>query len=252
MIPFSITNSELTFFANSRPWSVNGDHPDFEKIKRHVIDDDLPDDELIKLADHRQRFAGLGLEIGHDCLFYRGVPLHNVWTDKILQFRAQGIPHEPLLRALDDLLQNPSYMARERLPLFVERNKLGVLPDGRIAAMKVVRNNFKDVHSGKLDNSPGRTVSMPRHECDDDPDNACSAGLHVGALEYLQTYGLYSVDRSVILTAFWPRNAVSVPKDHNETKLRVCEYEVLSVVDPVYVEEFIAKNQTIVSPDYDD
>jgi len=68
----------------------------------------------------------------------------------------------------------------------------------------------------------------------------------------LQTYGLYSVDRRVILTAFWPRNAVSVPKDHNETKLRVCGYEVLSVVDPVYVEEFIANNQTIVSPDCDD
>jgi hypothetical protein len=67
-----------------------------------------------------------------------------------------------------------------------------------------------------------------------------------------QTYGLYSSQRRVVLTTFWPRNAVAIPKDHNETKLRVCEYEVLSVVDPVYVEEFVAKNQTIVSPDYDD
>lgn len=53
--------------------------------------------------------------------------------------------------------------------------------------------------------------------------------VHVGALDYIKSYG-HQGD-VVLLVKVNPRDAVSVPSDHNAQKLRVCRYEVLSVYE---------------------
>ena len=50
-------------------------------------------------------------------------------------------------------------------------------------------NSFKDKWSGSFDNSVGSTVEVDRTNVDNNRNNGCSHGLHVGSLNYVKDYG---------------------------------------------------------------
>ena len=91
--------------------------------------------------------------------------------------------------------------------------------------IKGVRNDYKDKYSGKIDNSPGSNPTMPRSDVDDNINNGCSKGLHVGTLEYADNWA--GPDGRVMEVEFNPANMVSVPHDCEYAKLRVTEYKVI-------------------------
>lgn len=264
-IPYNITDRSIMFFANGRPWNVSADNKNFDTIRtillsqtvgRGGVDNRTNDqvqaiaNQLVDLADEGAALirASKGkLIIEGNELIYNGEILHNVWVDKIISFKTKDEKFTPVFNALEDLQKNPTPEARDRLPIFVERSKLGFLPDGRICAFKVVRHDYTDVHTGTLDNHPGKHVEIPRDRVDPNPDQTCSYGLHLGALEYIPSFGLYNHDRRVMLCAFWPRDAVAVPVDYNGSKLRVCAYDVLSELDKKFIEDFMTKNQTTIT-----
>lgn len=255
-LPYNVADNTLTFFARSRPYEVQKGHQHFDHI-RGILSSwrDEPRTErdvesLIALADPREELkqaSGGKLEFrGHE-IFYGSTALHNLWVDKILGFRDAGMPFDPIFRALEDLQLNPTPEARDRLPIFVERSKLGFLPDGRIAAFKGVRDNFNDVHSNTVNYAVGKTVSIPRAACNADPSQTCVAGLHLGAIDYIKDMGYgWGSDRRMLLCAFWPRHAVAVPTDYRGGKMRVEQLEVLDEVDRKYVDELLNNGQLIV------
>jgi hypothetical protein len=87
-----------------------------------------------------------------------------------------------------------------------------------------VRDDYKDVHSGKFNNKPGEVNEMPRNQISDDPKEACHEGFHVGALSYAQTF--HSGGRIVVCKVD-PENVVCVPYDESQRKMRVCKYKIL-------------------------
>ncbi|UQJ95396.1 rIIB protein [Klebsiella phage CPRSB] len=93
-----------------------------------------------------------------------------------------------------------------------------------------MRDNYKDLATGKFDNSPGVTVSMPRNMVDEDKTRTCSTGLHVAAKSYLPHYG-GGVGR-VIQVKVDPADVVAIPVDYNNAKMRVCRYKVM--IDVTY------------------
>lgn len=128
------------------------------------------------------------------------------------------------------LRKNPSSKAQERLFDCLKVNNHPLLPDGRFLAWKNVRQDWKDIHSGTMDNSPGTTVKMGRNEVDDDDRTTCSHGLHVASFEYANQFGGQS-ERRLLACAVDPKDVVSIPFDYNNQKMRVCEYEVLGEVE---------------------
>lgn len=247
MIPYNISDLSLTFFTKGRPWDVPADNPNFIAIRDSLLSGTADPDEVVRLADTRiaiQEAAPGVLEVrGHE-VYWNDQPIHGVWVEKILKFKDQGLPFDPIFLALQDLMKNPTPAAIERLPIFVEQSKLGFTPDGRICGFKYVRNDFRDKHSGTVLYSIGSTVSMPRERCDANPDQECSTGLHVGALEYVKGFG--GGNDRLLLVAFWPHNAVAVPRDYGGQKLRVCEMDVLEELDRSAVDDFLNSNQTVV------
>ncbi|TXM69648.1 hypothetical protein [Methylobacterium sp. WL120] len=255
-VPHNISDLSITFFARGRPYEVQKSHRHFDAVRTLLLGwaaqerttEDL--DSLIALADPREqvRVASDGkLEFIGGQLVYAGQNLHNLWADKILAFRDAGEQYDPIFRALEDLQRNPTPSARDRLPIFVERSKLGFLPDGRIAAFKGVRENFNDVHSNTVNYAVGKTVAMPREACNANPDQTCVAGLHVGAIDYIKEMGYgWGADRRMLLVAFWPRHSVAVPTDYRGGKMRVEQLEVLDEVDRKYVDELLSSSTTIV------
>jgi hypothetical protein len=247
-VPYNISAGSLTFFAKGRPWDVPADHENFGEIRSLLLAGQADRDQLVELADIRVPIieASKGqLEFLGDQLVYAGQILHGVWVDKILAFKAAGDDFAAIFNALDDLQKNPTPQAIERLPIFVEQSKLGFLPDGRITGFKKVRHDYKDGHTGTFDNAVGAHVEIPREQVDPDPDQSCSSGLHIGALGYVKDFGCGYDDR-IMLVAFWPRDAVAVPRDYNGSKLRVTAYDVIDELDKAYVDEFLGRNQTVV------
>lgn len=251
-LAFQISDHTLTFYAKGRPWTIASDAQNFATIREGLLTSALDAVQLVELADVKESIKAASpeglLKFVGDALQYKDQALANVWVSKILLFRKEGLPFDSVFNALESLLRNPSFQARERLPIFVERSRLGFLADGRIAAFKVIGHDWKDINSGTFDNSVGKIVSMPREDVDDDPDHACSYGLHVGALEYIPSFGLYDSDKRVVLVAVKAEDFVAVPKDYNGSKARVSSYEVLEEVDKEFIKEFVENNQTVVRP----
>jgi hypothetical protein len=82
---------------------------------------------------------------------------------------------------------------------------------------------FQSLYSGapKMIINLGVPVKQARKECDANPKQDCSNGLHVGATAYVER--MYSNADAILVCLVNPANVVAVP-DYDHSKMRVCEY----------------------------
>lgn len=71
----------------------------------------------------------------------------------------------------------------------------------------------------------GKPVSMPREECDNDPNVSCSVGLH----QRSKSYGNYFGETTLVCLVS-PYNVVAIPEGESN-KMRVCEYLPIGVAE---------------------
>ena len=96
---------------------------------------------------------------------------------------------------------------------------------------------------------------MKRRQVCDDHTQGCSSGLHVGTFEYASRWaGSTGV---VVLVKFNPSNIVSVPSDCEFEKMRVSDYEVISIAreqleEAVYDESEDFDDYDLAIDEYDD
>jgi len=222
-----VTDNSITavFFGES-PKVITSDHPNFAKCKDSIKNRNW--EELKKNIDIesavRDYISG-DLKVENGSVFYKNEPVHNLVVDRILKFMSEGMPFEPLVNFLKNLMDNQSYRARQELYKFLENENLPITEDGHFLAYKAVRNDWLDIYSGKIYNGIGTIVKMPRMNVDDDCNNGCSSGLHAGSLEYVRGYG--NASSKYIIVKINPADVVSVPSEDCR-KLRTCQYVVLS------------------------
>ena len=130
-------------------------------------------------------------------IHHRGRPLPEKLTGRILAMCRTGEDPAPLFAFWRRLADNPSQDSVRQLYDFLENKGIPISTDGMILAYKSVRPNFRDHHSGIIDNSVGQAPRMPRAEVCADPATHCAPGLHVGSLQYAITFGS-SVSKIVI------------------------------------------------------
>jgi hypothetical protein len=180
------------------------------------------------------------VKIKDGCVVYHGEEVHNTLTEKILSFMRQGLPVQPLVNFLKNMMKNPSFGSRRELFDFLSHKSLPITEDGCFLAYKAVNNNFTDKYSGTIDNSVGQKPSMRRFGVDDDRNNGCSSGLHAGTLDYVQGYGSFYEDEDgqptdnsdkCIIVKINPEDVVSVPLDCECQKLRTTAYEVVKLYE---------------------
>lgn len=108
---------------------------------------------------------------------YNGETLGGVVVDKIVEFMDQGLPVESLAKFLVRLMANPSFNSRQQLYSFLQVLQAPITCEGTFLAYKGVRADYKDCHTGTIDNSPGAVPPrMDRKNVDDNPKNHCSKG----------------------------------------------------------------------------
>jgi hypothetical protein len=228
--PFIMQGNSITVVIGSKPHTISKSHITFQKVLDAIKaqDWDLVKD-IIEPVKVVLNYGKGNVSVQGEELFWKGKPMHNALTNRMIAMLQDGFPVEPLVNFMENLMTNPSKRAVTELYGFLEKNSLPITPDGYFLAYKKVRNDYLDIHSGTMDNSVGMIVEMERNEVDDNKDQTCSTGLHFCSQDYLPHFGNGS-DSRVVIVKINPADVVSIPSDYNNAKGRACRYEVVGEI----------------------
>ena len=222
---YTATNDSVTVIWQGKPVTVKRGAANFEGLRRAVLEEDWTEVPHHLSSDSSiERWAKGKFKVANGRVSFSGKDLPADLNGRLVEMAVNGEDPTPLMRFWERLQNNPSYRSVEQLWNFLNNLGIPFTPDGCFLAYKAVREDFKDCHSGTIDNSIGNVVQMPRNEISDDPAHACHAGLHVGAYEYTGSFG----PRQLIVKVD-PADVVCVPNDHSFQKMRVCRYEVIGL-----------------------
>jgi len=229
--PYLIQGKNIVVVIGTNSHTVSSSHISYEKIKEAIKANDWESvKDLIEPKKVVLNYGQGNVAVQGDKLFWKGTELHNAMSTRMIQMLQDGFPIEPMVNFMENLFQNPSHRAVNELYGFLEKNNLPITADGHFLAYKKVRGDFKDCHTGTMDNSVGKIVEMERNQVDDNANQTCSTGLHFCSQNYLNHFG---GERTMILKIN-PADVVSIPTDYDFSKGRACRYEVIGElgVDP--------------------
>lgn len=221
-----LTQTSITVYVRGeKPFTMARSHKLFGKLKDAVTSGDEAEiRNVINMALTVTNYLQGHVTVQDGQIFYGTEEITGPLADRILSLIDEDEDAGYLIKFLENLMENPSKQSREQLYLFLEACDHPITEDGRFVAYKWVRENYRDSHSGKFDNSVGQIVSMPRRDVDDNRQVTCSTGLHVCSAHYSK------FAEKLMLVAVNPKDVVSVPDDYNNGKMRVCEYEVIDEI----------------------
>jgi len=86
---------------------------------------------------------------------------------------------------------------------------------------------YTDMHTHEMSIKLGVPAYQARKNCNADPKEDCSDGLHVGSTSYVNSFG--SNADVILVCLINPANIIAVPTAVDCTKIRVCEYFPIAV-----------------------
>lgn len=226
-IPYIITDDSITVVVHGKPYTTSASNANYQTIKARIAARQFDGIEtLFDTGAAVGAFTKGNIVVQNNAVLYKGNPVHNHVVDRILAFMRDGLPYQPLVNFLDNLMANPSFRAVQELYGFLEASSLPITDDGCFLAYRKVTQDYKDFYTGKFDNSIGAVVKMERNLVDEDQNRTCSKGLHFCSFSYLSQY--HGGQGRVVIVKINPANVVAIPTDYNNAKGRCCEYLVLS------------------------
>lgn len=241
-VPYTLSENSLTIFWEGKPYTLRSDHPNFKLARQAIFDaryDDLGD--LLDIAKAVENFVEGDIEVRDEVVYYKGHRLHGVVVDKLLEMLRAGMKDSaPLVNFITRLQANPSANSVNELYSFLSYKQLASTPEGMVYGYKGVQKDYWS-STGNADtivlqgetnerhqilNEVGATIEVARRCVDDNKDNHCSFGLHVGSFDYADSWA--GENGRLLLVEFDPADAVSVPTDCDFQKLRVSKYKVIS------------------------
>ena len=225
------TGKNTSFQHNGKFLQAGQSHASFALIVSAALEGDY--DKAASLLDLKAvvqgAIKGSDMELVGNAVMFKGREVPGILGQRVLELVKAGHTATPLQNFLSNLWENPSYRASRELYDFLEVANLPITEDGYFLAYKNVRKDFTDHHTGKMDNSVGTLVSMPRHGVDEDKDRTCSAGLHFAAYGYANSFG--GRNGQMVVVKVNPRDVVAIPSDYNNEKGRACAYTILEALD---------------------
>lgn len=249
--PYIITVDGLAITIDGIPHFVTDAR--YDQVIDLIRGEDDNDDQIRKLMSIKEQVEelakGTGFEIRGSTVFYKNERLPAALETRVLSYVKEQLPLDSFGLFMDNVRQNPSKIVFERLWGFLEHGKMPMTSDGCFLAYKRVKTNDKgelvDCYTGKIINNPGTILEMERRLVDDNMERTCSYGYHVCSHEYLAHFpGTHTVTCKVN-----PRDVVAIPPDYNNTKMRVCKYEVLEIL-PDNVKSTPILSQKLVMDSY--
>lgn len=257
-------DGSFTVMVDGESFGLKTDHDRYEEMVAAINDSD--GDKFVELYSARikdlEAWCEGNFSFQGGIITYCGEEINHAISQRIFAMIDQGVNHVPLLRFLERVYRNPSMRAVEELYTFLMHKNLPITDDGYLVAYKYVsvfhgesitdRNgnvltegDFVDSHTGKTHrNNVGDEPYMPRHSVDDNLNNGCSSGLHVGAWEYV------SGSRNIVVVQVDPADVVSIPLDSSCQKMRCWRYRVVKNISDQSGKPY--ESAAINSDSYDD
>ena len=236
-------SSGIVFFQQGKPIKVDKSSPQYLRVIKIF---DLPEDQQEQalnaiLNQALGNYEKDGFKITPESVFYKGEELPLVLADKVRAILEEGLPITLFAKFWDNLQQNPSASSVRELYDFLAYKELPITEDGCFLAYKGLDQNYWSISGntktkvlsgktnsrGSIHNGIGENIEVQRWGVDDNRENHCSFGLHVGSLEYAQSFS----QGKVVVVKVNPKDVVSVPTDYECQKCRVCGYEVIQDFD---------------------
>lgn len=226
----------ISITEGRQTWNADNSHPGFKAALQKLVDGDIEGAiDNINIEQGITKFVQGNVRIEDGALFYKDIELKSGLTERIISAMEDGENFKRYLPFLENLMLNPSRRAVYRLFDFLNANDIDITDDGYFIGWKVVRSNYFDCASGTFDNSPGKVVTMPRNQVDEDDQRTCSTGLHVCSKSYIGHFG--SRGDRIVSVKVHPRDVVSIPVDYGDAKMRTCGYIVVADVTERWNEE---------------
>lgn len=227
--PYILTDNSVTVLINGQSHTLRLGDSSFLPVLNAIKAGDWAEvADAIDRAKAVQKFLGV-VTVENGLVYYKGEPVHNVVTDRILSFMQRGLDASPLVLFLANLMKNPSKRSVEQLYTFLEHKNLPLTARGTFLAYKGVQSDYYSIRAGnkgRLFNGIGEWVEEPRNSVEDNPDVACGQGLHAGSLEYARDWA--GSEGRVVIVEINPKDVVSVPRDADCQKLRTWKYKVVA------------------------
>ena len=240
---YIINNAGIVLFLDNKPVKLEKGSSQYAKIIEAF---DLPENQqeaairkaLEKTAERAEKN---GFKISPEEVSYKGETLPKALAEKVRSIHREGLPLNLFEKFWQNIQDNPSSSSVRELYDFLAYKELPITDDGCFLAYKGLESDFwsisgnKDTkvvkgevdNRGRILNSVGAEIEVKRRDVDDNRDNHCSFGLHVGSLDYARGFAR----GSVVVVKVNPKDVVSVPTDYNCQKCRVSAYKVVSVFE---------------------
>ena len=230
-IPYLLQGKNIILVIDGKSHTISKDtHIAYGKIVECLKKQDW--DALRECVTPAKAIVDFGkgnVSIEGNQILWKGKPFHNALTTRMIEMYQDGFPIDPMVRFMENLMQNPSKRSVDQVYGFLEKNKLPITSDGHFLAFKRVRSDYLDVHTGTISNKVGSIVEMDRNLVDDNPDSHCSTGLHFCSESYLGHFG--NSRDPVMILKINPADVVSIPTDYNGAKGRCSKYVVVAQVN---------------------
>jgi hypothetical protein len=240
---YIINHAGIVLFVANKPVKIEKTDPRYSKvIECFSLDKSLQEEAVLKIiASVSEKVAALhgqdGFEIIEDNVWYKGEQLPPALSEKVRSIVRENLPLDAFEKFWENLSENPSASSVDELMEFLEYKELPITEDGCFLAYKGITADGWSIHgntrtivvegvvdgSGRIKNTVGDRISVKRRDVDDNRENHCSFGLHVGSLAYAQSFG-----QKLVVVKVNPKDVVSVPTDYSCQKCRVSAYEVVS------------------------
>lgn len=239
-------DNHWTVVINGQPHQFDHTHHNYATLVECVHSGDA--DEFVSMlnaGNEIEDWSDGDFEFKDGFLYFEDEQIASDPTNRIIQCIKQGFPHKPILNYLTNLYDNVSERAVQESYTWSSHKGLPITDDGMMVGYKGVRTydaetsvqgkngeiqdgDLVDIYTGNsFRNNPGDKCSMKRRQVCDDHTQGCSSGLHVGTFDYACDWA--GPSGTVVLVKFNPKDIVSVPSDCNCQKMRVSEYEVISI-----------------------
>ena len=233
-ISYIIFSSTLSVVVKGKTYTISKEDSKYVEALDLTLNN--KEEDLYRLLNVTSIIAeDLGIEINNGLVTYNGESLPKALNRMIVAMHEQRLTNiQPLINFWNKLKLNPSYRPLNFLSDFIEANNVVINESGNLILYKIVARTkepdvFRDLYTGRFEHRFGVPLSMPRNKVDDNIDNTCSYGFHACCWNYIPHYGnAVSGNDAIILVEVDPQDIVAIPKDYNNSKLRVCKYIPIS------------------------
>jgi hypothetical protein len=231
-VKYTVTQDSVALMWGGKMVNVKKGAANFEGLKKAVLEGAKSGDwsevpHHLGADSSLERWAKGKFKVTDGRISYNGEELPSDLSGRISEMASLGEDPTPLMKFWENLQANPSMRSVQQLWRFLANSGHPITADGHFLAYKSVRRDFRDIHSGTIENKPGTVIRMDRNKISDDPNETCHYGLHVGSLQYVEGFGGY--DKRIVIVKVNPRDVVCVPVDYSSQKMRVCEYAVIGM-----------------------